>query len=124
MADRRVTKLRARGILKGIAPNNAQPIGPSMTVSFLARQHTVAPPDYNRFLVPPAALAVHLAIGQAYAFSTFNLPLTKVIGITHSVPGDWNLKEIGWIFSIALAILGLAAAVFGRWAVPPGPRKT
>src|ERR1700679_3870173 len=95
-----------------------------MASSFLDRENTIAPPGYHRFLVPPAALAVHLSIGQVYAFSTFNLPLTKGLGITHSVPGDWNLKEIGWIFSIAIAILGLAAAVFGRWVERAGPRKS
>lgn len=94
-----------------------------MTASFLDRQHIVAPPGFNRFLVPPAALAVHLSIGQAYAFSTFNLPLTKLIGITHSAPGDWDLKQMGWVFSIAIAILGLSAAVFGRWVERVGPRQ-
>src|SRR5580698_5562260 len=98
--------------------------GTSMAVSFFDRASTVAPPGYNRFLIPPAALAMHLSIGQAYAFSTFNLPLSKVLGITHSAPGDWDLKEIGWIFSIAIAILGLAAAVFGRWVERVGPRKS
>jgi MFS family permease len=92
--------------------------------SSLDRQNTVAPPGYNRFLVPPAALAVHLSIGQAYAFSTFNLPLTRVIGITHSTPADWNLKQIGWVFSIAIAILGLSAAAFGRWVERVGPRNS
>src|ERR1700689_3565355 len=84
-------------------------------MSFLDRQNTIAPPGYNRFLVPPAALAVHLSIGQAYAFSTFNLPLSRLIGLSHSAPGDWDLKEVGWIFSIAIAILGASAAIFGRW---------
>jgi MFS family permease len=95
-----------------------------MTTSFLDRANTVAPPGYNRFLVPPAALAVHLSIGQAYAFSTFNLPLTKLIGITHSAPGDWDLKQVGWIFSIAIVFLGSSAAVFGRWVERVGPRKS
>jgi len=95
-----------------------------MPSSFLDRQHTVAPSGFNRFLVPPAALAVHLSIGQAYAFSTFNLPLTKLIGLDHSAPGDWDLKQVGWIFSIAIAILGLSAAVFGRWVESVGPRKS
>jgi MFS family permease len=95
-----------------------------MTPSSLDRHSTVAPPGFDRFLVPPAALAVHLSIGQVYAFSTFNLPLTRVIGITHSAPADWNLKEIGWVFSIAIAILGLSAAVFGRWVERAGPRKS
>jgi len=91
--------------------------------SFLDRHRTVAPRDYNRFLVPPAALAVHLSIGQAYAFSTFNLPLTKLIGISHSAPGDWTLAQIGWTFSIAILILGASAALFGRWVESAGPRK-
>jgi MFS family permease len=91
--------------------------------SFLDRQHTTAPAGYNRFLVPPAALAVHLCIGQAYAFSTYNLPLTRLIGISTSAPGDWTLAEVGWIFSIAIAILGASAAVFGRWVEHAGPRK-
>src|ERR1700694_3856183 len=98
-----------------------------MTSSFFDRENTVAPPGFNRFLVPPAALAVHLSIGQAYAFSTFwtfNLPLTKLIGIPHSAPGDWDLKQIGWIFSIAIVFLGASAAVFGRWVEKVGPRKT
>jgi MFS family permease len=95
-----------------------------MASSFLNRENTIAPAGYNRFLVPPAALAVHLSIGQVYAFSTFNLPLTKILGLTHSVPGDWSLVDIGWIFSIAIAILGVAAAVFGRWVERVGPRKS
>jgi MFS family permease len=95
-----------------------------MTSSFLARESTVAPPGYDRFLVPPAALAVHLAIGQAYAFSTFNLPLTRVLGITRSAPEDWQLAEVGWTFSIAIALLGLSAAVFGRWVERVGPRRS
>jgi MFS family permease len=95
-----------------------------MTSSFLDRQNTVAPPGFNRFLVPPAALAVHLSIGQAYAFSTFNLPLTKLIGITSSAPADWSQKDVVWIFSIAIAVLGSSAAVFGRWVERVGPRKS
>src|ERR1700688_4309475 len=95
-----------------------------MTPSFLDRESTVAPPGFNRFLVPPAALAVHLSIGQAYAFSTFNLPLTKLLGITHSAPGDWDLKQVGWIFSIAIVFLGASAALFGRWVEKVGPRKS
>jgi MFS family permease len=95
-----------------------------MTPSFLDRQSAVAPPGFNRFLVPPAALAVHLSIGQAYAFSTFNVPLTRLIGHSHSAPGDWDLKEVGWIFSIAIVFLGSSAAVSGRWVERVGPRKS
>ncbi|HEY5264506.1 MAG TPA: OFA family MFS transporter [Steroidobacteraceae bacterium] len=93
-------------------------------LAFLDRKNTVAPAGFNRFMVPPAALSVHLAIGQAYAFSTFNLPLTKLIGINHSAPGDWKLAQVGWTFSIAIAILGISAAVFGRWVETVGPRKS
>jgi len=95
-----------------------------MASAFFDRQSTVAPPGYNRFLVPPAALAVHLSIGQAYAFSTFNLPLTKVLGLTHAAADDWKLAEVGWTFSIAIVLLGLSAAVFGRWVERVGPRKS
>jgi MFS family permease len=75
-------------------------------------------------MVPPAALAVHLCIGQAYAFSVFNAPLTKVIGITQSAPGDWKLTTLGWIFSLAIVFLGLSAAFGGKWLERVGPRRT
>jgi MFS family permease len=89
----------------------------------LSRSRTIAGPGFNRWLVPPAALCIHLCIGQAYAFSVFNLPLTKLLGISHSAPGDWNLKTVGWIFSIAIAVLGASAALFGRWVEEGGPRR-
>jgi MFS family permease len=92
-------------------------------LSFLDREHTVAEPGYSRWMVPPAALCVHLCIGQAYAFSVFNLPMTKVLGVTQSAPDDWKLTELGWIFSIAIFFLGLSAAVFGRWVEEGGPRR-
>ncbi|HYM02448.1 MAG TPA: OFA family MFS transporter [Stellaceae bacterium] len=79
--------------------------------------------NYNRWLVPPAALSIHLAIGQAYAFSVFNLPMTKLIGITQSTPDDWKLTQLGWIFTIAIVFLGLSAATFGHWLEDAGPRK-
>src|SRR5205823_14371388 len=89
----------------------------------LDREHSIAEPGYSRWLVPPAALAIHLSIGQAYAFSVFNLPLSKSIGITDSAPGDWKLSTIGWVFSVAIVFLGLSAAVFGAWLERAGPRK-
>jgi MFS family permease len=92
-------------------------------LSFLDREHTVAKPGFSRWMVPPAALCVHLCIGQAYALSVFNLPMTKLIGITQSAPGDWKLTELGWIFSLAMLFLGGSAAVFGRWVEEGGPRK-
>ena len=90
----------------------------------LDRRHSIAPPGYNRWLVPPAALAVHLSIGQAYAFSVFKIPLTQVIGVDHHVPGqDWEQPPLAWIFSIAMAFLGISAAAFGKWIEREGPRK-
>jgi len=83
----------------------------------------VAPVGYNRWRVPPAALAIHLAVGQAYAFSVFNLPLTRQIGVTASAPRDWSLTTVTWIFSLAIVFLGLSAAVFGKWLERVGPRK-
>src|SRR5437588_2841743 len=94
-----------------------------MAMSSLSRERTIAPPGYSRWLVPPAALFIHLCIGQAYAFSVFNLPMTKLIGITQSAPNDWRLTDLGWIFSIAIFFLGASAAVFGRWVEEGGPRR-
>jgi MFS family permease len=92
-------------------------------LSILDRSHTIAKPGFSRWMVPPAALCIHLCIGQAYAFSVFNLPLTKLIGITKSAPDDWKLTDLGWIFSIAIFFLGASAAVLGRWVEEGGPRR-
>jgi MFS family permease len=92
-------------------------------MGFFARERSVAQSGFNRWLVPPAALAIHLSIGQAYAFSVFNLPMTKLIGVTQSAPDDWKLTDLGWIFSIAIAFLGLSAAFLGRWVEEGGPRR-
>ncbi|WP_396333710.1 OFA family MFS transporter [Burkholderia anthina] len=91
---------------------------------FFSKEATIAPPGFSRWMVPPAALAVHLCIGQAYAFSVFNAPLTKVIGITASAPDDWSLTTLGWIFSLAIFFLGLSAAFAGKWLERVGPRRT
>ena len=92
---------------------------------FLDREHTVAPSHFNRWLIPPAALAVHLCIGSIYGFSVFNEPLTRVLGINSSIKGtDWSIPDVGWIYSIALTMLGLSAACLGRWVERVGPRKT
>jgi MFS family permease len=91
--------------------------------SVLDRERTIANPGYSRWLVPPAALAIHLCIGQAYAFSVFNLPMTKLIGITKSAAEDWKLTSLAVIFSVAIVFLGLSAAVFGKWLERVGPRK-
>ena len=91
--------------------------------SFLDREHTVAGPGFNRWLVPPAALAIHLCIGQGYALSVFNLPMSRLLGITHSAPGDWPLTTTVWMFNIAFATLGAAAFTWGRWLERVGPRR-
>ncbi len=90
---------------------------------FFSKERITAPPGFNRWMIPPAALAVHLCIGQAYAFSVFNNPMTRLIGVTQHAPGDWDLPTLGWIFSIAIVFLGLAAAFAGKWLEEVGPRK-
>jgi MFS family permease len=91
---------------------------------FLSKERTIAKPGFNRWLIPPCALATHLCIGQAYALSVFNLPLTKQLGISRSIAGDWRLTELGWIFTIAIFVLGASAALFGKWVQAVGPRKS
>ena len=93
------------------------------TAGVFGRGRIIAGPAFNRWMVPPAALCVHLCIGQAYAFSVFNLPMTRLLGITKSAPDDWKLTDLGWIFSIAIVVLGVAAAILGRWVEEGGPRK-
>jgi len=95
----------------------------SLTMSFLDRERTVAPPGFNRWLVLPAALAVHLAVGQVYAFSVFSKPLGMLLGGKAPGPGDWSGQQIGVTFSIAIVFLGLSAALFGKWLEAAGPRK-
>jgi len=89
----------------------------------LDKGRTVAKPGFNRWLVPPAALAIHLSIGMAYGFSVFWLPLSRAIGITESAPGDWKISTLGWMYTLFFVFLGSSAAVFGRWLERNGPRK-
>ncbi len=84
-------------------------------LSLLDRHHTVAPHDYNRWLIPPAALAIHLSIGQVYATSVY-----KASMVSHF---DSSLTAVGLVFSIAIVMLGLSAAVLGTWVDRVGPRK-
>jgi MFS family permease len=91
--------------------------------SILNRSRTIAAPGFSRWMVPPAALCIHLCIGQVYAFSVFNLPMTRLVGITKSAPDDWQLTDLGWIFSIAIFCLGVSAALMGRWVEEGGPRR-
>ena len=91
-----------------------------MALAFLDRDRSIAAPGYSRWLAPPAALAIHLSIGQVYAFSVFKNPLLALHGADGSA---WDLKEVGYIFSIAIAFLGISAALFGAWLEKAGPRR-
>ncbi len=105
---------------------------------WLSKERTIAGPGYNRWLVPPAALAIHLCIGMAYGFSVFWLPLSKAIGIkTAATCGkdvgflgeltatncDWHVSTLGWMYTLFFVILGCSAALWGGWLERAGPRK-
>jgi len=105
---------------------------------FLSRERTVAKPGFSRWLVPPAALAIHLCIGMAYGFSVFWLPLSKAVGITKTVDCpkdlgffgaltttscDWKISLLGWMFTLFFVFLGTASALWGGWLERVGPRK-
>jgi MFS family permease len=107
-------------------------------LGFLSRERSVAGPRFNRWLVPPAALAIHLCIGMAYGFSVFWLPLSRAIGITESkacpadmtllqsvftTSCDWKVSMLGWTFTLFFVFLGSSAAVWGHWLEHAGPRK-
>ena len=104
----------------------------------LSRERIIAKPGFNRWLVPPAALAIHLSIGMAYGFSVFWLPLSRAVGVTEPVacPAtmsflqtltattcDWKISTLGWMYTLFFVFLGSSAAVFGRWLEHAGPRK-
>jgi MFS family permease len=109
------------------------------TAGFLARERTIAPPGFNRWLVPPCALAIHLCIGMAYGFSVFWLPLSKSVGLSKSVacPADaglsyyltttacdWKVALLQtWIYGLFFVSLGSSAALWGGWLERVGPRK-
>jgi len=109
-----------------------------MIGGLLSRERIIAQPGFNRWLVPPAALAIHLSIGMAYGFSVFWLPLSRAIGITEPVacPADagfltqittttcdWKISTLGWMYTLFFVFLGSSAAVFGRWLERVGPRR-
>jgi MFS family permease len=89
---------------------------------FLLKESIIAKPGFNRWLVPPASIAIHLCIGSVYAWSVFNIPLSREFGVVGSAAGDWDFSNIIWVFSIAIVFLGLAAAIAGRWLEKVGPR--
>jgi len=103
----------------------------------LDRDRSVAGPAFNRWLVPPAALAIHLCIGMAYGFSVFWLPMSKLLGATDD-PGckaqglltaitstscNWTVPLVTHTFEIFIVVLGLSAALWGGWLEHAGPRK-
>jgi MFS family permease len=104
----------------------------------LSKERIVAHSQFNRWLVPPAALAIHLCIGMAYGFSVFWLPLSKAIGIKEAVKCgpevgffqelfvtdcDWKIATLGWMYTLFFVFLGCAAAIWGGWLEREGPRK-
>jgi len=109
----------------------------TMTSGFLDRERTIATASYNRWLVPPAALAIHLCIGMAYGFSVFWLPITKLIAgadaATCAKIGflaelttttcNWSVPSITHGVEIVIAFLGISAAIWGGWLEHAGPRK-
>ena len=105
---------------------------------FFSKERITANPSFNRWLVPPAALAIHLSIGMAYGFSVFWLPLSKALGIQDPIACantmgilarafatdcDWKVSDLGWMFTLFFVFLGTSAAVFGHWLEHAGPRK-
>ena len=94
-------------------------------MSFIDRLHKkniIAKSGFNRWLVPPASIAIHLCIGSVYAWSMFNPALIKVLGVVSSSGDDWTLSQVVWIFSVAIVSLGFAAAYAGKWLEEVGPR--
>ncbi len=105
---------------------------------FLSKERIVAPEGFNRWLVPPAALAIHLCIGMAYGFSVFWLPLSKALGIKDAIKCgpdigffqelfittcDWKVSTLGWMYTLFFVLLGSSAALWGGWLERAGPRK-
>src|SRR5215813_6804995 len=103
----------------------------------LDKERTIAAAGFNRWLVPPAALCIHLCIGMAYGFSVFWLPLSRAIGLTapkacpdislfqelFTTTCDWKVAGMGWMYTLFFVVLGVAAAVWGGWLERAGPRK-
>jgi len=105
---------------------------------WLGRDRIIAGRGFNRWLIPPAALAIHLCIGMAYGFSVFWLPLSHALGVEQSqvcapdtsiwvylftTSCDWTVKTLGYTYSLFFVLLGSSAALFGHWLETAGPRK-
>ena len=112
--------------------------GSAPHAGLLDRSRIVADDSFNRWLVPPAALAIHLCIGMAYGFSVFWLPLGHALGggkpvacpadsgLFHALfttSCDWRVADLNWVFTLFIVFLGVAAAVWGGWVERSGPRK-
>ncbi|HEY0199260.1 MAG TPA: OFA family MFS transporter [Rhodanobacter sp.] len=118
-------------------PSTGNTLPRDSAAGFFSRQRTIAGPRFNRWLVPPAALAIHLSIGMAYAFSVFWLPMTKLlphadavacggqgfVGQMFTSTCNWTVPSVNHIFETFIAMLGIAAAVWGGWLEHAGPRK-
>ncbi len=107
---------------------------PGRTPGWLDKERSIAAPGYNRWLVPPAALAIHLCIGMAYGFSVFWLPLSRSVGTTctadmgtlallFATACDWPVSALSFTFTLFIVLLGIAAALWGGWLEHAGPRK-
>jgi MFS family permease len=90
--------------------------------TMLSKQKIIAADNFNRWLIVPAALGIHLCIGSVYAWSLFNASLIKRIGVVTSAADDWTLKSVVWVFTVAIVFLGLSAAIAGKWLEKVGPR--
>jgi len=91
-------------------------------LGLLSKERIIAPPTFNRWLVPPASIAIHLCIGSVYAWSIYNPALVRVFGVVTPSAGDWRLSDVVWIFTVAIIFLGLSAALAGKWLEEVGPR--
>lgn len=106
-------------------------------LGILDKEHTIATAGFNRWLVPPAALCIHLCIGMAYGFSVFWLPLSRALGVTapkacpdmslvqelFTTTCDWKVASMGWMYTLFFVVLGISAAIWGGWLERAGPRK-
>ncbi|EKS31837.1 OFA family MFS transporter [Afipia clevelandensis] len=120
-----MTTIEQAGTMSGAAPG------------ILDRETIIAKAGFNRWLVPPAALCIHLCIGMAYGFSVFWLPLSRAIGVTapktcanislwgelFTTSCDWKVASLGWMYTLFFVVLGIAAAIWGGWLERAGPRK-
>ena len=90
--------------------------------SLLSKERIVRGPEFNRWLAVPPSIAVHLCIGSVYAWSIYNPALIEVLGVATGAADDWTLRQVVWIFSVAIAFTGLTAAFAGKWVEEVGPR--